>query len=70
MLLRNPPMSHLRCLSGGEFKKCIPSRLLNLPPVRALSRTGLLGLGRQRDTRVCTVWLFGTGKRRGRIYHE
>jgi hypothetical protein len=33
MLLRNPLTIPLRGLSSGEFKKCIPIRLLGLPPV-------------------------------------
>jgi hypothetical protein len=38
-----------KSLSAGEFKKCIPSRHLGLPPVMALSKAGLLGL-RQEDS--------------------
>jgi hypothetical protein len=44
MLLRNPVPSHLRCLYTGEFKKCIPTWLLALPPVKIYLVSTLLCL--------------------------
>jgi hypothetical protein len=55
-------MSRLRRLSGGESQRCISAGHLGLPPVMALSKSGMLSFGRLGALRVCSECFFEWGE--------